>query len=184
MLRKPLIGTAVIAALVAAYVLLRRPSAPPPASPYVAQLESAVRGLSEQEVRDLLAGAGAGYARTAELNGYPGPRHVLEMRAALDLTPDQVRRTDATFAAMQAEAKRLGAEIVERERALAARFAGHAVGTQDLATAVDSLARLYGRLRTTHLAAHLATTALLTDAQMARYNTLRGYGVAHRHGMD
>jgi hypothetical protein len=183
-LRKSLLGTVVIAALVAGFLFLRRPAPAPPSSPYVAQLESPVRGLSAQEVRDLLAGAGAGYARTAELNGYPGPRHVLEMRAALDLTPDQVRRTDATFAAMETEAKRLGAEIVERERALAARFADHAVGTQDLATAVDSLAQLYGRLRTTHLAAHLATTALLTDAQIARYNTLRGYGAEHRHGTD
>ena len=40
-------------------------------SPYVAQQNSPVRGLSAQEVDDLLAGRGAGYARTAELNNYP-----------------------------------------------------------------------------------------------------------------
>jgi hypothetical protein len=45
-------------------------------SPYVPELASPVRGLSAQEVDDLLNGRGAGYARTAELNGYPGPRHM------------------------------------------------------------------------------------------------------------
>ncbi|MCV4784044.1 DUF305 domain-containing protein, partial [Escherichia coli] len=52
-------------------------------SPYVAQLESPVRGLSAQEVEDLLAGRGAGYARTPELNGHPGPAHVLEFKEQL-----------------------------------------------------------------------------------------------------
>ena len=37
-------------------------------SPYIAQLNSPVRGLSPQEVDDLLNGRGAGYARAAELN--------------------------------------------------------------------------------------------------------------------
>lgn len=175
--RKLLLGTAVVV-VAAGLVLLRRHRPPTPPSPYVAQLESPVRGLSAQEVRDLLAGAGAGYARTAELNGYPGPRHVLEMRDHLELTPDQLRRTEAVFAAMQQEAQRLGAAIVERERALAAGFAGRVARERDVAAAVDSLARLYGRLRTTHLAAHVATTGLLTDAQIARYKALRGYGGA------
>lgn len=183
MSRRLLLAALGVTALVAAYAVLRRPAAPPsPRSPCVAQLESPVRGLSAQEVSDLLAGAGAGYARTAELNGYPGPRHVLEMRAALELTPAQVRTTEATFAAMQVQATRLGSEIVERERALAARFAGRAIEERELAAAVDTLAGLYGRLRATHLAAHLATAAALTDAQIAQYNALRGYG--HRHTSD
>lgn len=185
--RKLLIGTAAAVALAAVgVVVLRSWQTTPAPSPYVAQMESPVRGLSAQEVGDLLAGAGAGYARTAELNGYPGPRHVLEMRDHLGLTREEVRRTEGAFATMQGEAKRLGAEIVERERALATRFASHTVGERDLAAAVDSLAVLYGRLRATHLMAHLATTALLSAAQVARYNELRGYpvGAEHRHGTD
>lgn len=38
-------------------------------SPYVEQLDSSVRGLSSEEVDNLLKGKGAGYARMAELNG-------------------------------------------------------------------------------------------------------------------
>lgn len=48
-------------------------------SPYVEKLDSPVRGLSSEEVANLLNGKGAGYARTAELNGYPGLRHVLDL---------------------------------------------------------------------------------------------------------
>jgi hypothetical protein len=40
---------------------------------------------------------------------------------------------------------------------------------------VKKLATMQGHLREVHLRAHLATKALLTDAQIARYNELRGY---------
>ncbi len=55
-------------------------------SPYIEQLDSPVRGLSEEEVDNLLNGKGPGYARMAELNGYPGPRHVLDLRSQLNLS--------------------------------------------------------------------------------------------------
>jgi Spy/CpxP family protein refolding chaperone len=142
-----------------------------------------VRGLSAQEVDDLLSGQGAGFARTAELNGYPGPRHTLDLADHLALDREQRARTEAIFAAMQADAKRLGAEIVDRERALAAAFAGQAISPHELAAGVDTLATLYGRLRARHLAAHLETTVLLTPRQIARYSEMRGYGgdTSHAH---
>jgi hypothetical protein len=40
---------------------------------------------------------------------------------------------------------------------------------------LKKLATMQGHLREVHLRAHLATKALLTDAQIARYNELRGY---------
>ena len=151
----------------------------PPAdaqSPYVSQLSGPVGGLSAGEVEDLLAGRGAGFARSAELNGYPGPRHALDMAEHLSLDAGQRTRIAAIFGAMQADAKRLGREIVDRERALADAFSRHAISEADLRVRVDTLAVLYGRLRGRHLVAHVETTALLTPEQIARYGEMRGYG--------
>lgn len=150
-------------------------------SPYVADTASPVRGLSAQEVDDLMNGRGAGYARTAELNSYPGPRHALDLADRLALRGDQRARIESIFAAMQAQAKTLGAQIVERERRLSASFAGRGVTEPLLRAQVDTLAELYGALRATHLAAHLETTAVLSHEQIGRYSELRGYGKAHAH---
>ena len=147
----------------------------PAPSPYAGQPASPVRGLSAQEVADLLAGRGAGYARTAELNSYPGPRHVLDFGPKLELTVAQRAGTERVFGRMQREAQRLGAEIVAREGALSDAFAARTISPAQLEARVDSLAILYGRLRAAHLRAHLETTGLLRPDQVRAYDRLRGY---------
>ena len=87
-------------------------------SGYAEQQTRDNRALSSQETADLLAGRGMGLARAGELNGYPGPMHVLELRDCLDLAPAQVETAQASFDRMQATAKPLGAEIVRLERTL------------------------------------------------------------------
>lgn len=144
-------------------------------SPYAVQLASPVRGLTAQEVDDLLAGRGMGYARMAELNNHPGPRHLLDLNAELALTPAQITQVEATFAQMEANAQALGAEIVAREQALSEAFAAGTLDAATLDAQVAALADLYGELRGVHLQAHLTVTPLLTGAQVAQYNTLRGY---------
>ena len=47
-------------------------------SPYREQTSTEIRGLTEQEISELREGRGMGLARAAELNGYPGPRHLLD----------------------------------------------------------------------------------------------------------
>ncbi len=148
----------------------------PQPSPYAGQTESPVRGLTAQEVADLLAGRGAGYARTAELNSYPGPRHVLDLGRRLDLSDAQRERTQQVFDRMQRDAQRLGAAIVALEGELSAAFAGRVIAPGQLDARVDSLGSLYGRLRAVHLQAHLETTALLRADQIQAYDRLRGYG--------
>src|SRR5215510_8786817 len=78
----------------------------PLTSPYQHQRESGLRGLNEREIAELRAGAGMGLARAAELNSYPGPRHVLDAIDAgrLQANPDQVRRLREIFDGMQANA--------------------------------------------------------------------------------
>jgi Spy/CpxP family protein refolding chaperone len=138
-------------------------------------LDSPVRGLSAQEVDDLLNGRGAGYARTAELNNYPGPRHVLDLKKELDLSSDQEKQIQAIYEQMHAEAEQIGQEIVQREAQFSAAFAGGIISEAGLQAQTEQLALLYGQLRAAHLQAHLQITPLLSAEQIAAYNTLRGY---------
>lgn len=46
-------------------------------SPYTGLQERPIKALSDQQIDDLREGRGMGLALPAELNGYPGPRHVL-----------------------------------------------------------------------------------------------------------
>src|SRR3974377_1723295 len=59
------------------------------AAPSAGMEQRAVKALSGQQVEDLRAGRGMGLALAAELNGYPGPAHVLELADKLELTSDQ-----------------------------------------------------------------------------------------------
>jgi len=146
-------------------------------SPYVGQESRAIKALSPQEISDYLSGKGMGLAKAAELNGYPGPAHVLELAAQLDLTPAQKTQTEALFKKMQARAIPLGKELVEEERALDRLFASRAVNSQSLAQALARIGRLQGQVRQVHLDAHIEQTVLLTPAQVEKYNRLRGYGI-------
>ncbi len=145
---------------------------------------SPVRGLTAREVDDLLNGRGAGFARTAELHGHPGPRHAIDLAPELALTPDQRAAAERIFTSMNAEAKRLGAEIVERERRFSAAFAARRMTAETLRAEAESLGVLNGRLRAVHLAAHLELTRGLTPRQIRRYDTLRGYDGASGRGAE
>lgn len=156
-----------------------------PQSPYVNQLTSPVRGLSAQEVNDLLNGRGAGFARMAELNNYPGPLHVLELKTQLNLSAQQTEQIQTAFESMNAKAKQLGELIVEREQQLSRGFATGTITSSEMQTQTEELAKLYGELRAAHLAAHLEVTPLLSPEQIATYNALRGYTdgeTLHHHG--
>lgn len=145
------------------------------ASPYADQEDSGIAALSAEEVRQLRNGAGMGLARAAELNHYPGPRHVLELAEELDLSAAQRAAVEAAYDEMHAEAVRLGGEILAGEEHLQRRFAHRHVDEPALREAIAEIARLQGELRLAHLAAHLKTAALLSAEQIERYDRLRGY---------
>lgn len=149
-----------------------------PASPYAGQTDSGIAALSSEEAEQLRAGDGMGMARAAELNHYPGPKHVLELAAELELSAAQRDAVAAVRETMRAEAVRLGAEILRLEERLQRRFAHRHIGPPDLRRASLEIARLYGELRYAHLAAHLETRSLLTGEQVERYDRLRGYASA------
>src|SRR5262245_58316557 len=74
-----------------------------PSAPYAGQQNREIKALSPEEIRDLAEGRGMGLAKAAELNGYPGPSHVLELAAPLRLTAEQRAATQALFQRMQGE---------------------------------------------------------------------------------
>lgn len=148
-------------------------------SAYVGQETREIKALSSQQVEDLRAGRGMGLAMAAELNHYPGPKHVLELAKELELDAETTARVQASFDRMAAEAQRLGAAIVQAEAALDAQFRDERVTPESLRAATAEIARLQGELRNAHLAAHLETRALLSLHQRHTYDRLRGYAGAH-----
>jgi hypothetical protein len=153
-------------------------------SPYAHAGSGEIKTLSQQEVDDLRNGAGMGLARPAELNQYPGPRHVLELADSLALSAEQRQAVEATFADMQGRAKALGMQILDAEKALDGAFAAGGMTEEALASAVSEIARLQGELRTVHLRAHLATRDALTRHQIHEYDRLRGHRSGHAHSDD
>ncbi len=151
------------------------------APPYAGQQARAVKALSDQQIADLRAGRGMGLALPAELNGYPGPMHVLELAGPLDLTPDQRQRTEALFAAMKAEAIPLGERLIADETALDLLFAEKRATLAAVDAASSRIGATQAALRAAHLRYHLEMVALLTPEQVARYAALRGYGGGRRH---
>lgn len=147
-----------------------------PAAPYAGQQNREIKALSADEIRDLAEGRGMGLAKAAELNGYPGPLHVLELAGPLKLTEEQRAATEALFGRMQADARRLGEAILRAERELDRQFADRRIDAVALQTATAAVASLQGELRALHLAAHLEQTAVLTPTQVVEYGKQRGYG--------
>jgi hypothetical protein len=135
----------------------------------------AIKSLSATEIGDLRAGRGAGFALAAELNGYPGPRHVLDLADRLHLSPPQRAQTEALFAEMQAGAIELGEKLISAEADIEAAFLGGTVALESLRESVAAAGRLRTELRAHHLAYHVAQKALLTPHQVALYRNLRGY---------
>lgn len=158
------------------------PGAAAERSGYAGLERRAIKALSDEQIADLRAGRGMGYALAAELNGYPGPVHVLEHAEALDLSPVQRRRTERLFKDMQAEAVLLGERLIRLEAGLERLFADGSADPASVEAASLEAARVEGALRATHLRYHLAMRELLTAEQIRRYARLRGYAPHGQHG--
>lgn len=145
-------------------------------SPYQGQEHRSIKALSAGEIDDYLNGRGLGYAKAAELNHYPGPRHVLDLAEELELTPEQTRHTEAVFDTMQSAAAALGKRLVALESRLDGEFATQSADDESLRALLHEIGAVEAELRFIHLSAHLKQKALLTMHQVHRYDQLRGYG--------
>jgi hypothetical protein len=144
-------------------------------SPYVEQADDTIKSLTPEDVEGYVNGRGMGLAKAAELNGYPGPKHVLELADKLDLTTAQRESTQQLFESMAESARPLGIQLVDLERQLDQAFASTRVTTESLAALTAEISRLQGELRAVHLSAHLKQRSLLSEHQRLRYVQLRGF---------
>ncbi|MBW2706748.1 MAG: hypothetical protein JRD84_10620 [Deltaproteobacteria bacterium] len=144
-------------------------------SKYIGQERREIKSLSNDDIKELRAGAGWGLAKAAELNGLPGPKHILEMKKEIELTAEQERTVVALYNDMHKEAIALGHKLIEYEKELNSRFAQRNIDEKVLEQLLTKISETYKSLRYTHLSAHLKTPGILTEAQIKKYNKLRGY---------
>jgi Spy/CpxP family protein refolding chaperone len=150
------------------------PSAPQP-SPYVGFETREVKTLSTERQEGLKQGRGLGYALAAEMNGYPGPMHVIELAEPLGLDADQKARTQAVFNKMQKDAITAGQALIAAEAHLDRMFAAKHATADRVEAQTAVAAGQEARLRAIHLNAHLAMMEILTPDQVESYGRLRGY---------
>jgi Spy/CpxP family protein refolding chaperone len=155
-------------------------------APYAGLQTRPIKALSAEQIADLRAGRGMGLALPAELNGYPGPRHLLDLADQLGLAPSQKDSLQSMFDAMKAEAIPIGERLIAQESELDGLFARQLATADSIAAATAAIGETQARLRNAHLKYHLATVALLQPEQIERYRQLRGYGdaapsIQHHH---
>jgi hypothetical protein len=144
-------------------------------SKYTGEEKREIKSLSETDIEELKNGKGWGLAKAAELNGVPGPVHLLEMKDEIDLSVKQVRAIEDFYDKMKQEAIPLGLELIEVERELNNHFAKRTITYELLGVLLERVAQIQKKLRYVHLSAHLKTPNILTPEQIALYNRLRGY---------
>ena len=144
-------------------------------SDYIGQEKRQIKTLSKDDIHDLQNGNGWGLAKAAELNGVPGPKHLLEMKEEIRLTTEQINRIEIIYSDMKAQAIPLGNKLIESERALNLSFAKREIDDQKLLKFLDNISSVRKQLRYVHLAAHLQSVPVLKEEQISLYNELRGY---------
>ncbi len=143
--------------------------------PYAGMQNRAIKSLSEDDIKELRRGGGWGLALAAELNGMPGPAHLLELKDQIPLTADQVSKTQALFDDMRKAAIPAGEQLVAAEAALEAAFARGGVDDAALRRLLAQAESARAQLRFIHLSQHLKTVQYLKPEQIKRYDILRGY---------
>jgi hypothetical protein len=144
-------------------------------TPYAGMQNRAIKSLSENDIKELRRGGGWGLALAAELNGMPGPAHMLELKEQIALNQDQVTKTQALLDDMRKAAIPTGERLIAAELALENAFAKGAVEEASLRRLLAEAESARTELRFIHLSQHYKTVQFLKPEQIKRYNILRGY---------
>ncbi|QQS40257.1 MAG: hypothetical protein IPM63_12935 [Acidobacteriota bacterium] len=145
-------------------------------SKYAGEETREIKSLSADDIEALKNGRGWGLAKSAELNGYPGPMHVLELKDRIGLSKAQEAEIKGLFDEMKTAAIPLGLRLIELEKQLDDLYSSRVVDAKNLEEKLLEIGEVRARLRFVHLSAHLRTPKILTEAQVRKYNELRGYG--------
>lgn len=144
-------------------------------SKYVGEEHRKIKSLSPDDIKELKKGGGWGLAKAAELNGVPGPAHILEMEDKIDLTDEQKRKIQKIYNKMKSEAVALGEQLIRLEMELNSGFSNRIINQELLEKSVQEISKVRAKLRIVHLSTHLQTPNILTNKQIILYNKLRGY---------
>ena len=144
-------------------------------APYAELQTRAIASLSDDDIAELQRGGGWGLALPAELNGMPGPAHLLELQDELGLSTEQVLVLEGIFEEMRAEAIAAGERFIAAEARLDAAFESGDLDDTELLQLIEAATSARADLRFVHLSRHLATLPLLSEAQIRQYAVLRGY---------
>ena len=123
----------------------------------------------QMEQEALENGQGLGMALVADRNGFPGPRHILDMKEQLQLNSDQERKAQDLFDRMHTRAVVLGKEVLAKEAALERLFSAD----EPDEAGVRRLLAESAALRWVHLSAHLEARGMVTPEQLHLYHTAR-----------
>lgn len=169
--------------IVGIFVVAQDPTVTP--AGYESLLYTEIRGIGEDDIEGYRTGAGLGFALPAELNGYPGPRHVLDFSEELNLKSDQLEEIQDLYDEMLLQAIELGEDILQAEAELELAFREETITTDYLVIQLEFIEGLRTDLRYVHLSTHLSTITILTPHQIQQYNVIRGYadeGHTGHHG--
>ena len=144
-------------------------------SKYAGEEKREIKSLSAADIEELQNGKGWGLAKAAELNGVPGPVHLLEMKEEIDLSAEQIRAIEDIYIKMKQKAVPLGLELIELERELNNHFTNRTITNELLRQILQKIAQVHRQLRYAHLSTHLKTPDILKSEQITLYNKLRGY---------
>ena len=144
-------------------------------TPYAGMQDRPIKSLSDNDIKELRRGGGWGLALPAELNGMPGPSHVLELKEKLGLNPAQVAQIQKLFDDMKKAAIPVGEQLIAAEEAIEKAFASGRVEESTLRRLLATAEAARTELRFIHLSQHYKTTPILTQDQVKAYNVLRGY---------
>lgn len=150
-------------------------------SKYAEQESRSIKSLSQDDIRELKRGGGWGLAKVAELNGVPGPSHLLTLKDKLALDGNQMKKISKIYEKMRKKAIDQGELLISLEQKLENHFKNRTVTDEVLRTLLDEISDVRRQLRYTHLATHLETPNILTRHQMREYARVRGYTSA-KHG--
>lgn len=140
-----------------------------------------IKSLSKNEISGYLNGKGMGFAKVAELNHYPGPRHVLDLSHDLQLSEQQIEDTRHIYQDMKSKAKEYGALLIEKEREIEGLFLTEKTDSMRLQKLTRESAEITAQIRLAHLEAHVLQKKLLTEGQIKKYDEIRGYNRNNRN---
>lgn len=147
-------------------------------SPYAGQQNREIKALSAKEIKGFREGHGMGLAKVAELNNYPGPKHIMELSGQLELTEEQEKKVTQVFRTMKSRAQSLGNRLIKKEKQLDEMFANEHTSKSKVKGILQEIGKLKADIRFAHIQAHLEMKSVLTPEQIKKYDNLRGYGKA------